>query len=290
MSDEAGAARSRQWPKLIAAFIIAGVASLSIHVVMLQVFWVPFPEDQAPTWAKLLNLTGTTSALIIFQVAARDKLGGFLRTVAASGLILLFLKEGIRGAVMNGVVTTGWAFALAGLLIPILLCLGIALFCAIAARWVTSVTRLVAAGFVTGLLAFAWQILVGAITAPVMIALSDLARPDVFQLPYPTEVLIPAYLTFAEPLIGCALIAALIWDRLDGSLTSRLLQFTLLVVFLKGVILRTLIFPLYMKPSYFEGMLSQSQFLLEFAALAILVASAWHWFGSSEIRTGRSEV
>lgn len=280
MSDETGPTHPIEWPALVAALIVAGAASLSIHIVMLQVLGIPFPEDQAPAWAKLLNLAGTTSALIAFQVCAQAKLGGLMRTVAVSACILLFVKEGIRGAIMNGVVTTGWTFALAGVLVPVLLSFGIALISAVAARWVRSPITLLAAGILAGVLAFVWQAVVGFAVSPVMAALSDLARPDIYQLPYPTSVLIPAYLTFAEPLLGCSLLAALLWNRINGSLVRRLALFTLLVVLLKGVLIRTLLFPAYMEQPYFEGMLSQSQFLLEFAALGILVALAWERFGT----------
>lgn len=247
---------------------------------MLQVLGIPFPEDQAPSWARLLNLAGTTTALIALFVGARVQLGGFGRAVVISGFILLFIKEGVRGAIMNGVVTTGWAFALAGLLVPLLLCFGISLICGIAARWVRSPISLVVAGIFTGVLAFAWQMVVGIAVSLVMAALSYLARPDVYQLPYPISVLVPAYLSFAEPLLGCALLVALMWQRIKGGLAARLALFTLLVVLLKGVLIRTMLFPAYMAQPYFEGMLSQSQFLLEFAALALMTALAWERFGT----------
>ena len=281
MSDQTDALNQVKWPALVAALIVAGAVSLSIHVVMLQVLGIPFPEDQPPVWAKVMNLAGTTSALIAFQVNARAKLGGFWRTVVISGPILLLLKEGIRGAIMNGVVTTGWGFALAGVLVPLLLSFGIALICATSSRWVRSPLTLLAAGLLTGALAYVLQALVGVAISPVMGALAHLARPDVYHLPYPLAVLIPAYLTFAEPLVGCGLLVALVWDRIEGGLAARLAQLTLLVLFLKGVVVRTLVFPAYMEQPYFQGMLSQSQFLLEFAALAILTALAWNRFGAN---------
>jgi hypothetical protein len=271
--------RPANWPFLCLALLTAGAISLSIHIIMLQVLGIPFPEDHAPIWAKALNLIGTTTALIAFRMITRERLGRFWPTVFITGLILFMLKEGLRGAVMNGVVTTGWSFSLAGALIPLLLSFGIAFVCAALAPPVNSVRRLLVAGTLAGVWALAWQTIVGIATAPLMAALADFARPDVYHVPYPAVVVIPAYFTFAEPLISCALMALLVWDRLEGGLAWRLTKFTLLVIFLKGVVFRTLLFPAYMDRPFFQGMLSQSQFFFEFLALAVLTAVAWNKFG-----------
>jgi hypothetical protein len=272
--------RPANWLGLCLALAIAGAVSLSVHVIMLQVLGIPFPEDHAPLWASALNLIGTTTALIALRMIARDRLGQFWRTVLLTGLVLFMLKEGLRGAVMNGVVTTGWSFSLAGALIPLLLGFGIALFCAVLTPSSNSVGRLLFAGAAAGVLTVGWQMAVGAGTAPLMAALAQFARPDVYHLPYPPIVLVPAYLTFIEPLIACALLAALVWDRLMGAFATRLAKFVVLVVFIKGVVLRTILFPAFMDPPFFQGMLSQSQFFFEFAALAVLTAVAWDRFGS----------
>lgn len=266
---------------LIAALLVVGVISLSVHVTMLQVLGVPFPEDHAPVWAKVLNLAGTTTALIAFQVIARNELGKLWRTVSLSGLILFMLKEGVRGAVMNGVVTTGWVFALSGALTPMLLSFGIAAVCALAARRVNSPAAIVAAGLLAGGLSFVLQITVGMVVSPVMASLAHLARPDVYHLPYPPAVLVPAYVTFIEPVLGCGLMVALCWGRLPGGASTRLAVFTLLVVLLKGVLLRTFLYPAFMELPFALAVVSQSQFLLEFAILGALTALAWRTFGEA---------
>ena len=269
-------------PTLVMALALAGIVSLSIHVIMLQVLGVPFPEEDAPAWAGFLNLAGTTTALICVQLLARDRLGGFWRTAMLSGLILFMIKEGLRGAVMNGVVTGGWIFALAGALVPMLLSFGIALACTMAAGRVRSVRGLLLAAALTGLFAVLLQLAVGAAMSPIMGALASFARPDAYQLPYPPAVLVPAYLTFAEPVLGCAILAALIWNSLKGSVPARVAQFTLVVVFIKGVVVRTLLYPAFMAQAFGWGMLSQSQFLFEFATLGALTAITWHYFGPGQ--------
>jgi hypothetical protein len=264
---------------LVASLAVAGVISLSIHVVMLQVLGIPFPEANAPRWASYLNLAGSTTALIAFQIVAQKNIDGWWRTIMISSLILFMFKESLRGVIMNGVVTTAWVFALAGIVAPLLLCIGVATLCAVFARRVRSPTGLVLAGLTTGGLAIALQAIVGVAVSPLMAALASQAHPDIYQLPYPASVLIPAYLTFAEPVIGCCLMAAFIWGQLASGFPARLIIFTVLVVFLKGVVIRTIVYPGYMALPLVQGVVSQSQFLLEFAVLGVLTGTAWHLFG-----------
>jgi hypothetical protein len=248
---------------------------------MLQVLWVPYPEDSAPIWARWLNLSGTAIALLIFQGLAAPKIGhrGFVTRMLISFVILAMMKETLRGAVMNAVVTTAWTYSLVVMLVPVVMALAIALLCTVAGRWIRSTTSLVVAGAIVGAAGSLLPPLVGAALSPLMAAAAPLSHPDIYQLPYPLPVLIPAYLTFAEPVASCGLLALLVWPQLPVGRARRIVAFAALVVFLKGVAIRTFLFSFFMNEPPALGMLSQSQFLLEFLALGLLVGAVWDAFG-----------
>lgn len=279
MTDTLARPSPTRWPHLILAALIAGVIALSIHVVMLQGLGVPYPEDSPPLWTRWLNLAGTTTALIAVIRLAGPRLGGAGRAILTTGLALVMIKESLRGAIMTGVVTSGWAWAPLALLPGVLLGLATAAVCVLLGRWARSPLLVVLTGMVAGGLTLVLQPLIGIAVSPLMAQFAHLAHPEVYQTPYPWFVLIPAYATFAEPVIAALILAALIWDRLPRPLPLRLVTFTLLVVLLKGVLVRAFLFAAYMDAPYVEGLLSQSQFLLEFAALGLLIGLSWHAFG-----------
>lgn len=108
-----------------------------------------------------------------------------------------------------------------------------------------------------------------------------LDRPEVYSFPYPLSFQIPAYLMFHEPVIGAAVLASLIWDQLPGPVLVRALTLELLVAFIKGVVVMTLLFSFFMEVTPAAGMLSFAQFLFEFLALGFLTGVAWNRFGPS---------
>jgi hypothetical protein len=104
---------------------------------------------------------------------------------------------------------------------------------------------------------------------------------DIYQFPYPLEVMIPAYLTFLEAVIGATLIAALIWDRLPGPVAIRAATLGVIVATIKGILGATLLLSFFAVEPVGIAMLGYSQFLFEFLALGAFVGLAWHQFGVS---------
>ncbi len=81
------------------------------------------------------------------------------------------------------------------------------------------------------------------------------------------KVLVPAYLTFVEPVAGATIALSFMWDRLPSGRIARFATCALLIASLKGVFGATIFFGPYTSSSPLMGMLSWSQFLLEFLVL-----------------------
>lgn len=279
----AGPAGARNWPLLIAALALAGAVSLSIHVVMIEALGVAYPEDGGtPTWAKFANMAGTVIAMLAFYRLARPPLerrGPLARWLIVFA-VLAMVKETLRGLVMDGVVTGAWAFAVLKEVPSTLLMLLIAAAVVAVGSRLSSWVALLSVGVVIAAAAFfAAQPAIGAAYGPWLQSMASLAHDDLYQLPYPIQVMVPAYLTFAEPVLGCAVVAALIWPRLSQRPWLRIGQFALLITLIKGVVVRTLVYSAFMKAPLGAAMLSQGQFGLEFLALALLTGLIWQSWG-----------
>src|SRR5690606_12552281 len=121
--------------------------------------------------------------------------------------------------------------------------------------------------------------LVNKAMSPLMAYVSPLSSEPLYQFPYPFHVTAAAYITFAEAVLGAALVTILIWNRLPGRRWPRLLILAVLVAALKGVVGGTIVYAFFTGPSWWVGLLSWSQFLLEFLALGLLVGLAWDIYG-----------
>lgn len=265
---------------LVGALVAAGIMALSIHVGMLYV-GVAFPLAEPPLWARWLNISIVVGAVLVWLKLAHPRIGHcsvLIRTLILFA-ILMSVRETLRAATMQGVVTTAWAFSAFSLIEPLVRTLLLALSCVIAVRWARSGMSLVIAALVTGAICFAAQMLASEAFRPLAEHFASLALPDLYEFPYPPQVLIPAYLTFAEPVIGATLLVILVWDRLPGSKAARLSLSAALVALVKGVVGSTLLFSFFTQESAALGMLSYSQFLFEFLALGLLTGFAWEAFG-----------
>jgi hypothetical protein len=256
--------------------LITLIVSLSVHVFMLQVLRIPFPDFKGiSVWAPLLNTTLAVFALIFVCAAAQTRIGRFSKATQCILVFLLYamLKESFRGILMNGFVTRGWAFAtvagLPGLGYTFLLSsLVVMLTPALRSVWLKAGGAVLLAGIAI----FVVRPALGSIFAPVLKAVAHLEHPEIYSFPYGWQVLIPAYITYAEPVIACTSIAFLVWGRLSKKISTRLLQFSLLILSIRGMLLPTFIYSFYSKAKLTTAMLSQSQFLFETLALAVLTA------------------
>ncbi|AXC15773.1 hypothetical protein ACPOL_6553 [Acidisarcina polymorpha] len=257
------------------------ILSLSIHVVMLQVLRVPFPDFTGISkWAPLSNTALALFALIVVCGAAQPRLGRFSKGTQCIILFVLYamLKESIRGILMNGVVTTGWGFALVSGLPSLTYAFVISSLTVFLTPMLRSLwAKMGGAAVLAGLATFAIRPALGILFAPMLKAVAHLDHPEVYAFPYGWHVLIPAYITYAEPVVACMCIAFLIWGRLSARSGLRMLQFSMLILLMRGMLLPTFIYSFYSKGNLPMAMLSESQFLFETLALAVLTTVVWQF-------------
>lgn len=194
-------------------------------------------------------------------------------------VIVTALRETLRGGIMNGVVTWGWAFSAITLIEPLVRVLIVAMLSVIAVRWVRGVASLILVALVTAAISFGAQNMAGVYLSSLPSHFSSLARPDLYTFPYPMQVMVPAYLTFVEPLVATVAMIALIWDRMPSNRVARLALFAVLVATVKGVVGLTFINSFFAPQPLFLALLSYSQFLFEFLALGLLAGAAWDCLG-----------
>jgi hypothetical protein len=257
---------------------------------MLQFLHIPYPEGfpHIGIGAWLNTAPSVFAAILLYTLApAAFRRRSFLTRCLTLFLLLTMLQEMFfRSPIMSGVVTTAWTFSflsnIPSLLVWLLLAI---LIVAIAPLLKNLWLKLLAAAALYALVFLAAKPFITATSAKVLDHLSYLAHDEVYGLPYGLHVLIPAYLTYAEPVIACILIAALLWDQLSPRLPLRLLQFALIILAIKHVLFAPFIFPFYAKMPATTALLSMSQFSFETVTLALLSALTWHFSQRQAIPT-----
>ncbi len=68
---------------------------------------------------------------------------------------------------------------------------------------------------------------------------------------------VPAYLTYAEPVLAAFVVVALVWDRLSTRPVLRVAQFVLLLMVMDLSFFRPLVYGFYDPAGFWPGMLSR---------------------------------
>lgn len=269
-----------RWPRLGMGLFFTAVCALSVHVVMLQMLGVPFPDLSVigPAYKFLIKAVATLGLIVLWQFASQKMQGSFLKQWGVLFLIATMLTETlIRGPFMEAYCTTAWVFSFIGN-IPKLLAIALssALIVVATPRLPRVWQKAAAALALTALTMFVATPLLGAAMGPVMQSISYLApQSEWCVLPYGANVLIPAYLTFAEPVLACLAAAILVWDRLSPSRGLRFAQFTLLILAIKNQLLMPFAYAAFAKVPFLQALTSESQFALEAIVLAVLTGFTW---------------
>lgn len=275
--------RSHRKIMLASCLLAAGVVALSIHVGLLAA-GVPFPFTQPPIWGKWLNLSIIMAGTMTFLGFAGQNFCrfGFVGRTLITCVVLAALQETLRVALMTFVVTGGWIQPIIGLVSPLCRTLVTASVCVAASRWLQSRPRMIVSALFLAAFALALHLLLGSLLTPITEYAAQHAKNDLYQFPYPLHVTFAAYVTFMEAVAGTTLMTWLIWDQLPPSRATRLGLLALLTASMKGVIGGTFVFGFFTASSVWIGMLSWSQFLLEFVALGVLVGFSWERFGAAD--------
>jgi hypothetical protein len=208
------------WVKFGVGVVLSTVLSLSVHAVMLQKMNVPFPDLLAITTPyKFVIRIFSVFGLLLFWGLADKKIGGsFVKKWTILFLIDAMLTESLfRGPFMDGYCTNAIGYMFVNN-VPKLL--AIAVTCGLvvytAPKLNKALFKFLAATAIAAIFMFILNPLIGAAWKPVMERISYLAPTSAWcKLPYGPDVLIPAYISFIEPVLACMTMAILILTQLS---------------------------------------------------------------------------
>ncbi len=259
--------------------LATGILALSVHVFMSDVLHIPYPHNYPRTnWPVYCsNVLLVFTAIYCYQLSKNQLIHSPTLLKCLGVFILLAMLNGdlIRAPLMTGIVTSAWLFSfiqnLPRLLPHLLLACAIVLT---ASKLCRTWQQILMALLLGGLLPFLASIARGQI-APLLNSLQP--RPeDIIHPPYGINVMLPSYLSFYESVLACLMLASLVWKKLSPRPMKRLVQFALLVLLLRGLLLAPLIYVFYagnMSPT--TAVLSVGQFFLQDLVLALLTATFW---------------
>ena len=267
------------------------VLALSVHVLMLQAFHVPYPVGYPTTgWPNFCNLALSAFALMYFYDLSSDVFLRFslsTRCLLLSVLVAMLREALIRHPVMDGFATTAWRYSfvdnLPRLLMVLLLC---SLVVLLTPKLVRPRQRVLAALLVATIVEFLCRPVIAKVFEHILASIAYLNHGEVYKVPYGWQIEVPAYITYMEPVVACFLMAALVWDRLAKGVLARTLQFALLMMMINGSLLRPFVYVLYATFRPGVALLSMGQFSLEALALALPEYSDVETLSATRARSG----
>ena len=278
------------WVRFTGAVVVTTIASLSVHVIMLDVLRVPHPDNSGVARSALfLSLALSVVATTAFYCLARSTFEQWpllTRCLLLATLSAMLSETLLRNFIMDGVVSHAWAYCLVeNMPKPIEILIACSLIVLLAPRlrlvWQLAAGAIILAAAVTFLI----RPLVNGVFDKLVASLEYLDTGNIYNPPYGWQVNVPSYLTFAEPVLASFAIAALVWDKLSPRPAVRLMQFILLIMAMKGSILPTLVYSFYQRGRLPAAFLSESQFGLEVLVMAFLTAYGWQWSRIRRIQT-----
>lgn len=271
------------WGRVVVAFFLTAVLSLSVHAVMLQVFDVPYPSESISSpLPDIVNYAIASWASLWFFTRMRRAWPGHSPAFHAAILFVLFcgLNETLRGWFMNAYCTTsehGWLFFALVALPKTIFYAATALLAALVDRVFKGRGQrriaMLAMPLCLGLAAHPWVSWGQAALSTRFAYL--MAGGGWCQLPYGMNVLVPAYLTFVEPALACLVLAAFAAPFLCRDWKGRAVQFTLLTLALKKQLFMAFFYAIYAPLPFVSALASMGQFSLEAAVLGFATALSW---------------
>jgi hypothetical protein len=257
------------------------VGGLSVHVILQQTFHVPFPS-QYPAHAFIEQLDQATIVfgLLLFVSWAAGTVSRFpfVGRWAIVFTVYVMLRESLRAALMEGVVTTSFVYPMLELIPKLSAALVLTFLCVLAQPVVPRIwQKIVASGviyvIVSSILAFATR----QFFAPLLAHFAYLQHNEVYLMPYGENVLVPAYLTYVEPVVGCIIAAGLVWQRLACRSRGAIVWFTFLILLLRRSLFPPFIYLIYERHQRLTALISAGQFSLETITLAVFAALTWRF-------------
>ena len=271
------------WPILIVGAIVTMVLSLSVHAGMLQGLHVPYPYNFPHTgWARLPD--GILSVLGAMFLSAHIPETIRQRSLSLRCLVMFLLLATIhetffRDPFMEFINLSNFT------LYPFLDNIPKLVPLTVIAIGVESWTR-GERSFMSTLFAAA---LLAAIAGLVVKPFANYAFAGVihftearegyqrFGLPYDWHILLPAYLTFFEPVIAALVIGLAIRNKLAPKPLAQFGITSALILALRGPVFAPLVNIHYANTGALTAVLSYAQFTFETMALGILTATTLHF-------------
>jgi hypothetical protein len=274
-----------RWARLTVGFSLTAVLALSVHVVMLQVLHVPYPSEPFTSRLPVVlnNVLAAWAAIWLYsclQAQLPDRAPVF--RIGVLFLLLCGLNETVRMWFMNVYCINpspkSWAFQLLTGLPAVLVPLTTAILAAAASHYLRKPwQRNIGATLMALLLTFAVMPMRSMVAGAIAGQITAWAPTGAWcEMPYGVDVVIPAYLTFAEPTLAALFCVAFAWRLLNGGKLRRsLVVFTLLILALRSQLLSAFFYAIDSKMPAMTALASMGQFSLEAAALGFLMALTW---------------
>jgi hypothetical protein len=270
------------WAKFAIGVFLSTVLSLSVHAVMLQEMNVPFPDLSVITtpYKFIIRIFSILGLLLFWELADKRLSGSFVKKWAILFFIDAMLTESLfRDPFMDGYCTNSIGFMLISnipKLIAIAISCGLVVFTA--SRLNKVFFKFLAAIAIAAVFMFAINPLLGAAWKPLMDKIAYLAPTSEWcKLPYGPDVLIPAYISFIEPVLACLVMAILILNQLSKKQWLKYLLFALIVLAVKYQLLMPVFYTLLHKGTFKANFASEGQFALESIVLAIATGFTFEW-------------
>ncbi len=268
------------WLKLWLGALVSLALSLGTHVVMITYLHVPFPAD-SPTTGLLLfanRVLIVLGALLLYERSdlARSSLAAPWKVLLCFVLFTTMTERLLRVPLMNGFVTTAYAYSFLGTVPTLIRWLVLACLVVLAGtRWRAPWQKAAVAVAGAALVFLVVGPLATAAYAPVLTKFTYLNHDAVYPFPYGWQVTSAAFVTFVEPVAACLVAAALIWQRLPSRPLWKVLCFALLVVMLRGSVLSSLAYAVNHADRFWAALISDGQFTAESALLGLLTGFTW---------------
>ncbi|MBA2933893.1 hypothetical protein HZF05_07240 [Sphingomonas sp. CGMCC 1.13654] len=244
---------------------ICVILSLSVHVVMLQILHIPYPAmtTNPGRIAMLYPFSQVLGAVLLTgMLAANRPHWAAARLWVVLGTLFSALNGVVRGALMEGVTTTGYIARAASLAEQLAINFALAgAVVALTRQMRRPALQAIAAVALTALLIFAIQPLIHTVFAPLRDWASAYARPEAYRMPYGPNVLVPSYVSFLETVSACLAVAFLAGR--NGPLLRSLARHAGIILLVRGSLIAMFVFGPLSGATAAAGLLSMSQFFLQ---------------------------
>lgn len=264
---------------LVVGALIALAAGLSTHVVMLEYFHVPYPDLPHVGLVRLPDWIMQTAGLIGLLLLLSPRLKASPpRAVLVLLVVFLTVTETLfRDPFMEVVNLSNLTLYPFLDVVPTYLIAAILIAALVATRrYLTTWTGATVATIVYASVAYlVIRPLLEAAFVPVHAWTAAREGHELYAPPYDWHIVVPAYLTYAEPVIGSFLVCAFASSRLPAKPLQAWAILALIIFAMRGTFFACFTYIPFAPFGAVTAILSEGQFAAENAVLATIVAATW---------------